>query len=56
MISRTTTDAAFESIALANLQQRTGALSHFNKEWGADFLSRVGAWIRVKAGSRSLAQ
>ena len=37
MISRTTTDAAFESIALANLQERYGSVSRFNKEWGTSF-------------------
>ncbi len=37
MISHTTTDAAFESIALANLQTKYGSVSRFNKEWGTSF-------------------
>ena len=37
MITRTTTDLAFESIALANLQARYGSVGKFNKEWGTTF-------------------
>lgn len=37
MISRTTTDAAFEAISLANLQQRYGNVAKFNREWGTSF-------------------
>lgn len=37
MITRTTTDSAFESIALANLDSRYKSMSQFNREWGATF-------------------
>jgi hypothetical protein len=37
MITRTTTDLAFEAIALANLQQRYDSMRTFNKEWGTTF-------------------
>jgi len=37
LIDRTTTDAAFESIALANLVQTYGSVQRFNKEWGTTF-------------------
>ena len=37
MITRTTTDLAFESIALANLQERYGSIGKFNKQWGTTF-------------------
>jgi hypothetical protein len=37
MINRTTTDAAFASIALANLVNKYGTVSRFNKEWGTTF-------------------
>ena len=37
MITRTTTDLAFESIALANLQARYGKVAQFNKAFGTTF-------------------
>ena len=37
LINRTTTDGAFESIALANLQNRYGSVAHFNRAWGTSF-------------------
>ena len=37
IINRTTTDGAFESVALANLVNKYGAVSRFNKEWGTTF-------------------
>ena len=37
MIDLTTTDLAFEAIALANLNQRYPSLSEFNKQWGTSF-------------------
>jgi len=37
MISGTTTDKAFEAIALAGLVGRYGTIGRFNKEWGTTF-------------------
>lgn len=37
MISRTTTDAAFEAVALANLVQRYGTVNRFNREYRTTF-------------------
>lgn len=37
LISRTTTDLAFEAVALANLQNRYGSVTKFNKEFGTSF-------------------
>jgi len=37
MISGTTTDKAFESVALAGLLNRYGTIGRFNKEWGTTF-------------------
>lgn len=37
LINRTTTDGAFESIGLANLENRYGSVARFNREWGTSF-------------------
>lgn len=37
MITRTTTDLAFETIALANLQARYAGMNNFNTAWGTSF-------------------
>ena len=37
MIARTTTDRAFDSVAVAALQTKYGGLAGVNKEWGSNF-------------------
>ncbi len=48
MISRTTTDRAFDSIAAAGLGARYGTLAKLNKEWGTTFPEPYGSGMSTR--------
>jgi hypothetical protein len=47
MISYTTTDRAFDSIALASFHARYGGVKNFNKQWGSSFPEPRGVGMSV---------
>jgi hypothetical protein len=47
MISYTTTDRAFDSIALAAFHTRYGSVANFNKQWGTSFPEARGVGMSV---------